>query len=293
MDSIARFGEKCPHAGDCVAVCVCALLTLAATNPHAEHKHDGGKSPQSDPSPPTYGPYPNLNDKACYQAQNHDAADLCAQWRAAIAAEKAASATETATKWSEAATVLSALALAALIWTLLQTEKTLGEARRSNEISEETARRQLRAYVMAKSFRIDGLVPGGRPTIVYEIINVGQTPAYDVYHSAKVFVGLSLEGMSTEKVHFAGKPPIMSRATLGVKTSGESSFDAFPPNSFTDELCQQIIAGQIVVGVFGAISYRDIFKRRHITTFKKMLRPDRIKDGAGIFFSCEKGNRAN
>ena len=38
---------------------------------------------------PQYTPEPDRNADGCYNARDHDAADLCAQWRAAIAAEKA------------------------------------------------------------------------------------------------------------------------------------------------------------------------------------------------------------
>lgn len=46
-------------------------------------------------SPEEYAPCPDVNAESCYKAKNHDSADLCAQWRAAVAAEKATD----AAKW--------------------------------------------------------------------------------------------------------------------------------------------------------------------------------------------------
>ena len=97
-----------------------AAVSLSAANPERQQRNQA-QAEHNAPVPPraAYAPYPNWQSESCYKAQDHDSADLCAQWRAAIAAEKAAKATEVATQWSKAATALSALALGALIWIFL------------------------------------------------------------------------------------------------------------------------------------------------------------------------------
>lgn len=96
---------------------------------------------------PPYVPYKDRNADPCYYAKNHDSADLCAQWRAALAAEKAAQEARTATIWAAFATLLSAIGVAGLIYTIWQTNGALGEARRGNRISllvEKRSRREAR-----------------------------------------------------------------------------------------------------------------------------------------------------
>lgn len=77
-----------------------------------------------------YLPRPDKNDDRCYEADDHDSADLCAQWRAALAAEKAA---ETA-EWGNYVGVASALlSFVSIVLVLI----ALGQTRKANRISEE------------------------------------------------------------------------------------------------------------------------------------------------------------
>nr|GLK21708.1 hypothetical protein GCM10017606_25350 [Microbacterium terregens] len=88
-----------------------------------------------------------MGDDACYRAEDHDTADLCAQWRAALAAEKAAHEARRATNWTIGATLASILAIAGLIITIWQTHGALSEARRGNRyalLAEKRARREAR-----------------------------------------------------------------------------------------------------------------------------------------------------
>lgn len=134
-------------------VALLAALSLGASNPPPKQGQQP-KAEQAQPTaPPTpeYSPYSNWRDEACYKAKNHDSADLCAQWRAAVAAEKAVKETRRATTWAIVATVLSALAFAALVWTLIQTERALSEARIGNRLSmRQNVRSTRRAIESAK-----------------------------------------------------------------------------------------------------------------------------------------------
>lgn len=105
-----------------------------------------GVSPTPTPEPP-YRPYPDYNPDPCYNAQNHDTADLCAQWRAAIAAEKTTHEARRATNWAIVATFLSFIGVAALVVTLWQTQGALNEARRGNLIAQKGAARATRRAI--------------------------------------------------------------------------------------------------------------------------------------------------
>ena len=104
----------------------------------------GASAAPTETTQPPYRPYPDYNPDPCYQAKNHDSADLCAQWRAAIAAEKAAHESRRATNWGIAATFLSFATLFGLIVTILQTQGALGEARKGNRIAQRSNARATR-----------------------------------------------------------------------------------------------------------------------------------------------------
>jgi len=103
----------------------------------------GAASPPPTPEA-AYRAYPERYSDACYNAQDHDAADLCAQWRAALAAEKAAQEARLATIASIIATFLSLATVIGLIITIMQTHGALGEARRGNRLNLMFERRSRR-----------------------------------------------------------------------------------------------------------------------------------------------------
>jgi hypothetical protein len=120
-------------------------LILCGAQPPKEQQHGTTRTQQSsNPPAPSYAPYPGYNPDPCYQSQDHDAADLCAQWRASIAAEKAAHETRRSTNWSIVATFLSFIAVIGLIVTIRQTYGALGEARRGNRLNLMQERRSRR-----------------------------------------------------------------------------------------------------------------------------------------------------
>lgn len=146
-------------------------LILCGAQPPKEQPKSGGSAQQTAPAPepaappsptPSGGPsgnftaYPGYNPDPCYHAKDHDAADLCAQWRAAIAAEKAAHEARRATNWSIVATFLSALSLAAVAWALKLTVE-------SNQIGRDSL-----------ELERNSIVEGNRPWLMNKIIKVGR-----------------------------------------------------------------------------------------------------------------------
>lgn len=96
---------------------------------------------------PTYRAYPDKYADSCYNAKDHNSADLCAQWRAAIAAEKAAKEAARATDWAIIATLLSFLGVSGLIYTIWQTHGALRAAREGNRITMKANARATRQAV--------------------------------------------------------------------------------------------------------------------------------------------------
>lgn len=121
-----------------------AEQTQAASRPQQAQTTPKPTTPPAQTAQPPYRPYTDRYSDACYNAQNHDTADLCAQWRAAIATEKAAKEARIATIAAIIGVVLSLATVVGLIVTIWQTHGALGEARRGNRLNLAFERRSRR-----------------------------------------------------------------------------------------------------------------------------------------------------
>ena len=146
-----------------------------------------------------YSAYPDQHADPCYYAPNHDSADLCAQWRAALAAEDSA-------RWAEAGfwvgllgTVLSGVGLTALLFSLRQTERSLSEARAANAIARQTALIQTRPWVSFGKVEIEitaveqasevgkaAIYYGAHFKVSFQLRNTGPTPAADFEYRIEI-----------------------------------------------------------------------------------------------------------
>lgn len=105
------------------------------------------------------------------KSDQHDANDLEAQVRAADAAESQV--------WAAWGSVgLTTVATLLLVWTLWETRKTAKAAIEANKVARTTAYHRLRAYVMPTSAFVTQLEPGKVVSVVVNIKNFRQTPAY-------------------------------------------------------------------------------------------------------------------
>jgi len=118
--------------------------SLAASNYPNEKRYQAYRYPSDDENGAITAISKGIHSfeyrEPCHNPKGHDESDLCAQWRAANAAENSAF----WAKWSFSVTVLGAIGLGITLWFNL---KAWEAAKKANEISEDTARRQLRAYV--------------------------------------------------------------------------------------------------------------------------------------------------
>ena len=117
----------------------------------------------------------------CKNPEGRDESQLCAEWKAARAAERGA-------LWAERGVWITLLGAIGLFVTILQGRKALGRARDANLIAKETADKQLRAYVYTDigEFDLDG---DGRMLINLQIKNFGQTPAKNVQGLIQSVIG--------------------------------------------------------------------------------------------------------
>jgi len=172
-----------PRGYRCVVFAVVGWLALCGAKPPAEQPESGNNAQYATPKPqtlatptpapatspsPDFAAYRGYDPDPCYHAKDHDAADLCAQWRASIAAEKAAHEARRATTWSIVATLLNVISLLLVAFALFVTIQ-------ANTIARKIGQAQTRAYLSIKSL-------GGKKTptgLVFRVVvqNSGQSPA--------------------------------------------------------------------------------------------------------------------
>lgn len=252
----------------------------------------------SDPAP-KFVAYSAYNPDPCYNADSHDAADLCAQWRAALAAEASSHEARRSTTWSIIAAALSLMTVGGLIFSLSQTHGALREARRGNRlavhserrsrreagerareteqalitatrnadtadkqvvISEMMARRELRAYVLLERSWVE-IDKDGIATIILHFVNGGNTPA------------VNMEIFGALEVVFSGTPP---PENAGVSDfSGQESKFSISPKCGRDkpmrlpslQYTRDIQTGVVDLYVWGEARYEDVFGIRHWSKF--------------------------
>jgi hypothetical protein len=217
----------------------------------------------------------------CDQPKNKDHADLCQQWRTAEAAETQVN--------------LSAANLALIIVTVIFTAlaaisagKAANAAHASAEratdtlrIMEETAERQLRAYVHVKALKIkNAKSEEWSPTVQVQFQNFGATPAYAVRQI--IAIGW-----------FPPEPVDESRFTLR-----DDRWNAFGDLGPTQFMTASLVPDWVPwlsqrPAVWGKIEYMDVFKRPRSTDFRSVL----FVDADGMLDSdslspCRTGNKA-
>ena len=93
-----------------------------------QQHYASAKRYQASPSEREFAAYPVAESEACYSAKSHDSADLCAQWRAAVAAEKAADSAMWSNRLSIIGAVLTLIGLGFVYATFKETERTANAA---------------------------------------------------------------------------------------------------------------------------------------------------------------------
>lgn len=120
----------------------------------------------------------------CHNPQSESESDLCAQWRAAKAAEKSAD-------WTLYGVIANAIGISFLLWQIILTRKAVkdtGDATKAMFEANEIARSSSRAWVFPEQIKVDveltniGLHEGGEAQVVirFNMRNSGGFPATNV-----------------------------------------------------------------------------------------------------------------
>lgn len=252
-----------------------AGLALSGAQPPQEQAKSSARTEQAKPTTPAYAPYPGYDPDPCYHAKDHDAADLCAQWRAAIAAEKAAHEARRSSNWSIVATLLSALSLGAVAWALRLTVE-------SNRIARSIARNELRAYVTVESVEMISPEAINGPFKIFPIVrNSGQTPAQDLYVWSKWEI---VEDPREIDFRLAGEKGAIGPWVLGPGLTKTGDRHDFAMSDYKK------IGAKKVRGFFwGKLFYRDIFDDAFRET--EFCLEGRVKDSELGFIPYGENNR--
>jgi hypothetical protein len=225
---------------------------------------------------------PKPYEPNCQSPQGRDDADLCAQRRMAEAAEEL-------TALTRGQIIIGGLTLAGLIATILITLKATNAAEASVAIAQDTAKRQLRAYISMSPQELGGLVPGGRVRVQFRPINHGETPAYNLRHD--VGMGVFIRPVPDD---------LNLPTTFQVRTE-----NAIYPDSDTDvtwfdwgklltqEQVDLIGAGRAEFRCWGKTTFRDSFNKERRINFNVAVTGREVVEAMAAAKAGKKENLPN
>lgn len=136
-------------------------------------------------------------------------------------------------------------------------------ARDQLEVAQDTAKRQLRAYVHVQSAKPKDICDGCFPTAAITLKNSGQTPAYD--WQAGQAIGLF------DKDHKVPWPDFdFTTGTRGILAPGQTSDFEVTNHKIvlTRESLQALSDGSLTLFVIGHVRYRDAFGIQRNTKYR-------------------------
>jgi hypothetical protein len=250
----------------------CVLIVFALALSAANHSNGEGASEKQGAQRTVAASFQNISasyDQASERAQSAEkeeakcgpekyasSTDLCAQWKAADAASDSA-------WWAWASGLVG-------FGSLLGVIVALGIALNSNWIARDTAKRQLRAYLTVEPGGVSEAV-GGMHQVPIDLINNGQTPAYDLEQGGDFLV------ITGDPRHFdPGTDGRLSEldpedcvastdAVLGPNTNRFTY--AYLEEALPKPFWQKIYAKEAAIIHYGFFRYKDVFGERHQTNF--------------------------
>jgi hypothetical protein len=184
---------------------------------------------------------------------------------------------------------LTGVAVAAFTGTLWWSTRRLWRVtNKTLRHSEQTAERQLRAYISVVKARFSDVEIGKRPKAKVTIRNSGQTPAFDLTANM-LFANGPRDAPESQFSVIHAKIKEQSRMSIGPNQKFKLNLtkdDAISP----DEMAA-INTGLSAIYVIGNINYIDAFKNPRPATFRLMCTRDSIARGDGLLDVCENGNK--
>lgn len=221
----------------------------------------------------------------CDNPKGREESDLCAQWRAAEAAQESA-------LWTRLGFFLGIAGTIGLFWTLYYTReavKDTGDAtvamRESNAITRDFSKRQIRAYVSLDLADISLKLIVGEPYSINVVaINNGSTPATNVSFSNSL-------GAAPPDWQWDDEIAARSDTYLTVLHSQVPSNYAMATKfPITEDFIEAITEGHIIIHGRATCYYEDVFGDQHLTQIVIKIGKEQIEKG--IIIPAERGNIA-
>lgn len=165
-------------------------------------------------------------------------------------------------------------------------EAAASAADRSVETMQDTARRQLRAYLSIDRAWIEFPEPGV-PSVTVVIKNAGQTPAHDLSH----WIHQWIETYPL-KIQLPVPPHgfVMSASLLGSGATHDMCI-THPKPIIKLPFLEQIGTPDATIYVYGEITYKDVFGEKQFLKYR-LMHGGPHKQPPGILSPCEEGNEA-
>ena len=228
----------------------------ASDQQHANYSYQPAGNAGLHISTPTKTPAPGYQPY-CNNPDNHEDADLCAQWAAV----------QQTGETNRLASLALKISVFALLFTVVGTLLLLGTFWEQRE----TSRRELQAYVSVKPNGLPRFREGEKATATISIANGGTTPAYEVHQYGTILIDdfpLSEDPMSKELIH---------SGVRGYMTLHHSDSYGAPINgteSLTRQEIDAVLTGKKVLWVIGNVDYTDTFRIKRRTEFCFFLNKD-------------------
>lgn len=199
----------------------------------------------------------------CRQGEENRNSDLCAQWKAADAANQSAIWTRTSALVAIAAAVIAGLTLfaaAAAAWFARQAARHTESGARAGQAAVDETRRigeaQVRAYLSIANVFM-GLHNGKVPVITLRVNNAGQSPALDF--SAKIILyWMDLKKGNLDRQIVGGSGPLL--ATIPARAENHGLLYDMKGEFLPSEL-EQLDSGEMVLFLCANVwlKWRDVF----------------------------------
>jgi hypothetical protein len=227
--------------------------------------------------------------------EQREIADLQAQQDMALWAERMF--------WASIATVaLTAVGLVLILRTLHyvaratravikaaeDAERGVRATARAVEITEDTAKRQLRAYVGTSRVYFGDFNPARPISVIVEIQNFGQTPAYDYQPT----LWLEVRPHPEVGAAFSTNEVALTDGTESLMPGNKSIVICKFDHPRIAELITAIERDLCALYLLGTIRYRDIFGNDRYTNARKLTHGDRIRTNSP-FINPTEGNESN
>lgn len=327
-----------------IVIAAVGWLALCGAQPPIKQLESAKRAPKASPTAqsssaplpsaaasPTaeFTPYPDYNADACYKADDKDAADLCAQWRAAIAAEKAAHEARRTGTWSIIATILSLATVIGLIITIWQTNGALGEARRGNRLNlifERRSRREarkageeqeralviaarnadaastlaessrnadilrLRAYINVAETRAPKIELSKKIYVESTVANYGQTPAYDIKIRTHTAI---IKKSDIISIYFPDIPKVVRQRQPEILARGQNmKVGVFTESAVDNETLSALLNNDLIIMFWCEITYTDVFGQVRETHVRRFANSPPERRGLFQFVATPNGNSA-